>query len=270
MSKKITVLGTNVLKIQTGNALSNRNEYICANSQITTGKQNAPSDLEECYERYPELKEIAMALGVGTTYSLPASFGLSGSTSGVIPCGISGASGFGVAGATSGGFTLIFNDPDRECTKIAQLLGTAWMGCYWPDPLANFSCNCPLYGDMYENYLKYRLSSATFWATPLETPVLRQQFVESVRDLVEITVTGDFSQRPGDIVYLKADNLTGLVTETDLLPIENIKSGYYYILRTKNVIKNDGTHTTIISLSKFLASRFYPAYKSSPPFETIP
>ena len=122
---------------------------------------------------------------------------------------------------------------------------------------------------MYENYLKYRLSSATFWATPLETPIHRQQFVESVRDLVELTVTGDFSQRPGDIVYLKADNLTGLVTENDSLPIENIKSGYYYVLRTKNVIKNDGTHTTIISLSKFLASRFYPSYKPSAPFESI-
>jgi hypothetical protein len=59
----------------------------------------------------------------------------------------------------------------------------------------------------------------------LQTPVYRQQFVESVKDLVEITVTGDFSQRPGDIVYLKADNLTGLVTESDSLPIESIKSG---------------------------------------------
>jgi hypothetical protein len=57
MSKKITVLGTNVLKVQTGNAISNRNEYICANSDITKGKQTAPTDLQECYDRYPELKK---------------------------------------------------------------------------------------------------------------------------------------------------------------------------------------------------------------------
>lgn len=267
MSKKITVLGTNILKVQTGNAVSNRNEYVCANSAITTGKNDVPISLKDCYDKYPEIKAIAMALGVGITYSLPAGFGFSGATSGVFSCGISGASGLGTAGA-SGGFTLIFNEPDRECDKIYELLGTAWMGCFWPDPMANFSCNCPLYGDMYENYLKYRLSSATFWATPLETPINRQQFVESVKDLVEITVTGDLSQRPGDIVYLKADNLTGLVTETDLLPIESIKTGYYYVLRAKNVIKNDGTHTTILSLSKFLATKFYPGYAETPPYES--
>lgn len=267
MPKSITILGSNVLKIQTGNAVSNRTDYVCANSAITTGKQQAPGDLKECFERYPELKAIADSLGVGTTYSIPASFGFSGSTSGIFSCSINGSTGFGIAGG-SGGFTLIFNDPDRECVQIKTLLGTAWMGCFWPDPMANFSCNCPLYGDMYENYLKYRLSSATFWATPVEVPVYRQQFVESVKDLVEITVTGDLSQRPGDIVYLKADNLTGLVTEIDSLPIENIKTGYYYVLRTKNVIKNDKTHTTILSLSKFLATKFYPEYYESPPFES--
>lgn len=269
MSKKITILGTNVLKVQTGNALANRHEYICANSQITTGKKLAPSDLKECFKQYPELEKIAKQLGVGITYSIPPFFGMSGSTSGIIQCGISGSTaGFGEPGG-SGGFTLIFNDSDRECNKIVELLGTAWIGCFWPDPLATFSCNCPLYGDMYENYLKYRLSSATFWHTPVDVPVHRQDFIESIKDLVEITVTGDFGQRPGDIVYLKADNLTGLVTETDSLPLESIKSGYYYVVRAKNVIKNDATHTTTLSLSKFLATRFYPSYSEDKPFQSV-
>lgn len=266
MSKKITILGSNVLKVQTGNAVSNRESYVCANTDVVTGKQEAPNSLKECYEKYPELKKIAEKLGVGTTYTIPPSFGISGYTGGVILCGMSGMSGFGVPG--TGGHLLAFDNPDRECLKIEQLLGTAWMGCFWPDPLANFSCNCPLYGDMFENFLKYRLSSATFWGTPLQTPIKRQQFVESIKDLVEITVTGDLSQRPGDIVYLKADNLTGLVDESTNLPVQSIKSGYYYVIRAKNIIKNDGGHTTILSLSKFLAGRFYPEYQESPPYES--
>jgi len=266
MSKKITILGTNVLKVQTGNAVSNRDDYICAHKDITTGKREAPISLEDCFDKYPEIKEIAMALGVGITYSFPASFGISGSSSGLKTCGLSGSCGLGTAG--TGGFLFSFNDPDRECIKIEELLGTAWMGCFWPDPMANFSCNCPVYGDMYENYLKYRLSSATFWATPIETPVLRQQFIESVKDLVEITVTGNFAQRPGDIVYLKADNLTGLVGENDNLPLESIKTGYYYILKAKNVIKNDAGHTTVLSLSKLIHSRFYSPYNDLPPYHS--
>jgi hypothetical protein len=153
---------------------------------------------------------------------------------------------------------LVFNEPDRECIKIQNLLGKEWMGCFWPDPIANFSCDCPLYGDMYENYLKYRLSSATFWNTPLTVPIDRQQFTESVKDLVEITVAGDLAYRPGDIVYIKVDNMTGLASNDEDLEIQvSIKTGHYYIMRAKNLIKNDGGHTTILSLTKFTRQNFY-------------
>ena len=45
MSKKITILGTNSLKTQIGNAVSNRLEYICANPEITQGNIDAPGSL---------------------------------------------------------------------------------------------------------------------------------------------------------------------------------------------------------------------------------
>ncbi len=267
MSKKITILGTNILKIQTGNAVANRDVYTCANSKITTGQVPAPDSLEECYEMFPEIKLIALALGIGNTYTLEASFGLSGSTSGICVCGLSGASGFGASGS-SGGMTLIFSEPDPECVNIFNIVGKDWAGCFWPDPMATFSCNCPLYGDMFENFLKYRLASATFWDTPIDVPIKRQNFVESIKELIEITVGGDLSQRPGDIVYVKMDNPTGLATLEDGTPVQQVKTGYYYIMRCKNVIKNDGGHTTILSLSTMTNSRFYPPYKVTKPYES--
>lgn len=266
MSKKITILGTNILKLQTGNAVANRMEYTCANSMITNGLQPTPVSLEDCYFLYPDILKIARELGVGTTYSLPAGFGVTGNTSGVLSCGISGSSGFPTG--PSGGLSLIFSSPARESAKVEEYLGRDWLGCFWPDPLASFSSDCPRYGSMFETYLKYRLGCATFWATPPEIPVDRQQFIESVKDLVEITVVGDFSQRPGDIVYIKIDNATGLVTQNESLSPESIKSGYYYIMRAKNVIKNDGGHTTILSLSKITRQAFYPPYRESVPYDS--
>lgn len=256
MSKKITILGTNSVKTQIGNAVSNRLEYICANPEITQNKVDAPGSLEECYALFPEIEKIAQSLGVGVNYSLPIGAGICGSSAGIISCGNSGLSGF--SDGPSGGRFLIFNEPDRECVKIEQILGKDWMGCFWADPLANFSCDCPLYGSMYENYLKYRLSSATFWGTPITVPVERQQFIESVKDLVEITVAGDLAYRPGDIVYIKVDNMTGLASnDEDLEMLTSVKTGYYYIMRAKNVLKNDGGHTTILSLTKFTRQNFY-------------
>lgn len=269
MPKRITILGTNTVKVQDGNAISNRLEYICANSKITTGQKPAADSLEECYEQYPEIKAIALALGVGNTYSILSGFGLSGNTSGITICGNSGNSGFGSAG-TAGGFTLIFDNPDREARLVEEKFGnTAWLGCFWTDPYASFSHNCPLVGDMYETYLRYRLGSATFWDTKVQTPVRRQKFTESVGDLVEITVAGDLAQRPGDIVYVKADNATGLATLTENTPSQSIKTGYYYVMRAKNVIKNDGGHTTVLSLSKLTNGRFYPPYSSAKPYVSL-
>lgn len=260
MSKKITILGTNVLKLQSGNAIANRSEYICANNDIVNGAI-APANLTECFERFPNIKLIADVIGVSAGYMFPSGSGISGNTSGICPCTVAGLSG------SSGSMLLGFSSATKEVQKVIEYLGKDWTGCFWSDPYAIFSSGCPDVGPMYDTYLKYRLGSATFWNTPVNAPVKRQQFVESVKDLVEITVAGNLSQRPGDIVYIKVDNATGLITDNpDDLPLTNIKSGYYYILRVRNVIKNDGGHTTILSLGTFLQSRFYPPYESVAPF----
>ena len=190
-------------------------------------------------------------MGVGTTYSFLAGGGSTGNTG--CSCSINKTQNTGFSNPTgSGGFSLIFPEADPECAKIAANLGTAWMGCFWPDPMAPFSCNCPLYGDMYENYLKYRLGSATFWNTPIDAPVKRQYFNESIKDMIDITIAGDFSERPGDIVYIKVDNLTGLVTQNPSLKISNIKSGYYYIVRIKNVMFMFNSFNARLSFFNFL------------------
>jgi hypothetical protein len=65
------------------------------------------------------------------------------------------------------------------------------------------------------------------------------------------------------------DDPTGLVTLSDESPVHQVKTGYYYIMRAKNVIKNDGGHTTILSLSTMTNSRFYPPYEDTKPYESI-
>lgn len=263
MSKKITILGTNVLKLQKGNAIANREEYVCANQEIVNGGI-APTSLTECFERFPTIKHIADHIGVSAGYVFPAGGGIIGNTTGICPCSSAGSC--GSCGA-SGALLLGFGSATKEMTKVIEYLGEDWAGCFWTDPYAIFSSNCPDVGPMYDTYLKYRLGCATFWNTPIDAPVKRQQFVESIKDLVEITVAGDLSQRPGDIVYIKADNATGLVTDNaSELSLANIKSGYYYILRVRNVIKNDGGHTMVLSLGTLLQSKFYPPYRSVAPF----
>jgi hypothetical protein len=65
------------------------------------------------------------------------------------------------------------------------------------------------------------------------------------------------------------DDPTGLATLSDEAPAHQVKTGYYYIMRAKNVIKNDGGHTTILSLSTMTNSRFYKPYAANWPYESI-
>lgn len=271
MSQKITILGTNVLKLQSGNALANRSEYICANSEIVSNNVPAPFSLTECFERFPNVKRIAQLIGVTAQFTYPVGAGgLSGSTTGVCLCPLAEEEEQNDNDTPPRGFTGIIlglTAQSKEFEKVIDLLGEEWLGCFWADPYAIFSSNCPDIGPMYEVYLQYRLGSGTFWYTPINAPLKRQQFVESIRDMVDITVGGNLSQRPGDIVYIKVDDATGLVSNnSDRLPGQSIKTGYYYILRAKNVIKNDGAHTTTLSLSKCTNPRFYPPYRGIKPY----
>jgi hypothetical protein len=210
--------------------ISSRPIYECANAKITRGVTSAPASIEACLASFPEVKKIADAIG------FTASNIWYGNTA--CPEGISGG---------TGPFNLLLDTNSLECQNIVKDLGTEWMGCLWGTPNATYSCICPEVKSKYEAYIKLRLNVASFWATPVETPVKRAEFLDALKYSSKITATiaGDFSLKLGQLIYIKltAMNKTG-VAET-----ESYMTGYYYIVGLKHVITNSGTHETAVALS---------------------
>ena len=69
---KIVTLGANVLNVPIGN-FGARDEYVCANAQITQGLTATPSSLEECFSKFPKISEIVIRvlLKVVLTLAIP-------------------------------------------------------------------------------------------------------------------------------------------------------------------------------------------------------
>ena len=90
-----------------------------------------------------------------------------------------------------------------ECDAIEGELGSTWLGCDWNDPNSPMSCDCPCVGKDYKKYLRYNTSVATFWDTPAYVPLISSAQKESLQfQKIGITLYGDLSIRPGDIIDL--------------------------------------------------------------------
>lgn len=116
------------------------------------------------------------------------------------------------------GLTVEYNEPteeelddllqkSKECTKIEEVLGEEWLGCVWEDPNSALSCNCPEVGPRFAEYLRYNNTIATFWNTPDYVPLYStaQRALISGQK-IKISVAGDMSIRPGDVVKLEIDS----------------------------------------------------------------
>lgn len=96
----------------------------------------------------------------------------------------------------------------KECAKIEEVLGEDWLGCDWEDPNSFLSCNCPNVGDAFLEYLEYNDTIATFWNTEDYVPlysVAQRALLNSQK--IMISVAGDISIRPGDVVLLEIDGI---------------------------------------------------------------
>lgn len=221
-------------KIDTAQStLSSRDSYMCANADITRGLTHQPSSVFECYERFPQIQEIGFELGVDPFF-------------GTLWYGPTGASAIGypydlLTGATMG-----------ECNQVRGLLGDSWLGCLWGSPEAAFSCSCPYIGEKYSDYLRFRLNDATFWNTPITTPPVRKEFLDSLKygKKINLIVAGDFSIRPGDIIEIAANSISGY--STDIVPA--IISDKYYVTSVKHTLTNSGVHETALSVVKILGT----------------
>lgn len=213
--------------------LSSKDSYGCANAQITRGFTAAPYTLQECFDKFPNVKEIAESMGVtpGGYWVGPKSL-----------TGPSGSTGFKY-------YDLLTGITSQECEKIAGNsygLGTAWMGCLWGSPMASFSCTCPDIGSQFLDYLKLRLNVATFWNTTISTPAERNEFLDVLQngEKISITTVGDFTIKPGMVVELKVDNMSAYPE----YPVESILTKKYYVLSVRHNITNSGVQETTLVL----------------------
>jgi hypothetical protein len=218
--------------VYANNTLSSKSEYLCANADITRGITHQPTSLSECFSRFPNISAIASQLNVSSTpWTGPA---------------------------TPTGTPPVIFDPllgitAEECEKVRTTsgLGASWLGCLWGSPMAPFSCTCPDIGSDYLNYLKLRLSVATFWNTPVTVPPQRNEFLDSLEysKKVTITVAGNFDIKPGNVVELRVNNMAAYPA---LAGTKSLLTDKYYVLSVKHTITNGGVHETNLTICRIL------------------
>lgn len=239
---QITTLGSTKVQ-QSQNIGSAKNAYVCANAEITRGITHQPVSITDCYERFPYIAEIGESLGITSNMPFfPEPVGtLTDSEKLLLDL-----------------YTGLTSD---ESFNIKNILGEDWLGCLWGSPEAPFSSGCPHVGEKYEAYLKHRLNVATFWNTPISTPAQRQEFLDSLKfgPRINFTIAGDSSLRPGDVITIKVDNISGY-------PYENYRSELskeFYVLSVKNTYTNSGVHETSITAARLVT----PVNEGTPIFE---
>lgn len=230
---QIKIIGTNKIKTPLYPLVSS-DSYVCANTQITKGYTSAPDSLEYCFEKFPKIKQVAEILGITGSQNL-----WTAPSTTYDPNGLN---------------DIYLDNPSQEMVLVKQSLGDDWLGCYWAAPDAPFSTNCPDINSKYEAYLKLRLNIATFWYTPKETPVKRREFLDSLKYArkLDLVVSGDLNLKIGDVVYIKADNISGYPYNIGPSTITD----YYWVLAVKHTFTNSGTHETLIRVSKIINTIF--------------
>lgn len=263
-SRQIKTYGTNFSQEAYFN-VNSRDVYVCANSSLTRGVTGIPATLDECFDRFEGIKDLATVLGfIGASGACTASgvcgaCGASGNNS-LCPGSINGSGKYGYTlwvGATLPNPNLLtqftpvdmyLDKPAVECDQITDKLGLDWLGCLWGTPDAEYSCTCPDIAPNFANYLKLRLNVATFWNTPKITPVKRAEFLDAIKysSKIDVTVAGDFTLKVGQVVQIKADGGSGYPFSSSASSL----NGYYYIIGVKHVITNSGGHETALSLTQ--------------------
>ena len=124
----------------------------------------------------------------------------------------------------------------KECEQIESVLGEKWLGCDWENPTSSFSCNCPCVGEYFTKYLRFNKTVSTFWDTPPHVPLIAQaQRAALLSQQISITIRGDMSIRPGDLV-----NLDVIAPPSDLKEIVEIVRRYPQLPQFENNIKYNG------------------------------
>lgn len=210
-----------------------RGSYECANPYITRGLTLAGSCYGACITNPlygSKVRAIVNKLGTGWSgWVGPPSI---------------------VEAAPSSIESTFIGDLSPECTNIETKLSADWKGCFWAAPDAAFSCECPEVGSKYLEYLKLRLNVATFWNTPVETPIKRKRFLDAITygPKITIVVAPDLDVRPGVVINVSANSISGYSTSTGTSTI----SKNYYVISVKSTLTNSGVGETAITAVELL------------------
>ena len=245
-SKQIYTYGTNQGQ-ESFYPVMSRDSYECANSSITRGVTSTPGSIEECFEKFDKVREIAEAIGFYKG-AVAGTSGSSGSSGGVSlwegPTGCPPALN---RLNSSIPVDVYFDTSSDECDQINTKMGTSWLGCLLGTPSAPYSCVCPDVNPNYEAYIKLRLNVASFWNTPVETPVKRAEFTDALQygRKIDVTVAGDFNLRVGQTIRINSNGISGYPYATKSAAI----NGVFYITGIKHVVTSSGTHESALALS---------------------
>lgn len=224
--------------------ISSKDGYACANISITKGFTSAPMTIQECFERFPDISQMADALGIRLekTVGNDEIYNFwTGPGTGPIFDQINNP-------LTPGDLNL--RETSKECNLVDAVLGSDWLGCLWGSPEASFSCTCPYIGNKFEAYLKHRLTVATFWNTPKYVPVQRREFADEFEygNRIEIVVDGDHTLHPGLVVEIDVTAASGYPYY--FAAVDSTLNGKYWIIEVKQVFSSGGTHETRLTLAK--------------------
>lgn len=222
--------------------VSSRDGYACANASVTRGLTSAPTTIQQCFERFPDIEKMATALGVTVEKTI--------GSENVYNFWTGPGCGPDIDQIQDPLIPIDTNLPEieTECNLVESTLGSDWLGCLWGLPESSFSCTCPYIGGKYEAYLKHRLTVATFWNTSKFVPVQRREFLDETEygNKVEITVPGDFTLHPGLVVEIDSTAASGYPYDVKASSL----NGKYWIFEVKHVVTSGALHETRLKLAR--------------------
>jgi len=264
-------------KVNTANStIVGRDVYVCANKNLVNGYITPPESLESCLLENSDILQIArgifteitvpsdvdfiedlLALDTYVTQNLSSSFiakpvlPYTDCTLDEVVADCTASNGCGLTSANAGltapiGF--LYATGSHEASLVDYIFDDTWKGVFWIDPQAPFSTGTEI-GSNYGNYIKLRLTNATFWNTPADAPVKRDNFMTSANRVLHLNVGGDFSLRLGDIIYIDFNNIAKFTSSA--VGNQSAITGYYYIIKVQHTFTDDYRHETNLFVTQF-------------------
>jgi hypothetical protein len=133
----------------------------------------------------------------------------------------------------------------NECELIEEVLGEEYLGCEYSDPESTCSCNCPEWGEKFNEYLAYTRTYATFWETPYEVPLMRNAHSAQLSSQqIRIKVTSNSVVNVGSLVSIINENDAPLYTQDQYKAI----SGTWMVSGIQHMFATPRTYYMILTL----------------------